>query len=327
MRFGGAIDRSTGARSWVVWLLAIGLTLLLFLSIGLSAGSVRPGDLLLRAMLPRQPIQQERLAFETVPQHTPGVSRVAPRTAPRTTPSARPAPRQAVPALVVPPSRTSARSDSGRSAAGQSRAQQPSASTPTGLAPPDARLTAPDARFAPPAEPLASPDRSAPASGVNATPPCSAPCVAGSRAGIATALRTLTPAERDSVLRALAASVPYLANRPNDSAGRAGDCAGCAGIPAPPSPSRMPTPLSTGIAIPLPGGGPSRAQRTRDSTVNAHVLPILARLKQRADSVLAARRRDSLAAAAKHRRDSLDAGGRQRQDSTSGTRPWRMSSP
>jgi hypothetical protein len=55
------------------------------------------------------------------------------------------------------------------------------------------------------------------------------------------------------------------------------------------------------IPIPLPGGGPSREQRQHDSTVNAHVLPILERLRRRADSVRAARRRDSLEAIAKQR--------------------------
>jgi len=136
---------------------------------------------------------------------------------------------------------------------------------------------------------------------------------------------TLTAAERDSVLQAISASVPYLAKRARDSAGRAGDCPGCAGIPAPPSPSHMPVPVKIGgISIPLPGGGPSPAQRKRDSTINAHTLPILDRLKQRADSMKAARRRDSLEAI--KRRDSLEAIQKQRRDSTSGVKPQHDSS-
>lgn len=79
----------------------------------------------------------------------------------------------------------------------------------------------------------------------------------------------------------------------------------------------MPVPVTIGgFSIPLPGGGPSRAQRKRDSTVNAHVLPILQRLRQRADSALAARRRDSLAALARQRRDSAAAAAARKGDSS-----------
>lgn len=52
------------------------------------------------------------------------------------------------------------------------------------------------------------------------------------------------------------------------------------------------------IALPLPFGGPSREQRQRDSAVNAVTSKRLARVRQRLDSVVAARRRsriDSLA--------------------------------
>jgi hypothetical protein len=87
----------------------------------------------------------------------------------------------------------------------------------------------------------------------------------------------------------------------------------------------MPVPVKIGgISIPLPGGGPSPAQRKRDSTINAHTLPILDRLKQRADSMKAARRRDSLEAI--KRRDSLEAIQKQRRDSTSGVKPQHDSS-
>lgn len=47
------------------------------------------------------------------------------------------------------------------------------------------------------------------------------------------------------------------------------------------------------IAVPLPFGGPSRAQRQRDSAVNAVTAKRLARVRQRLDSVVAARRRKS----------------------------------
>jgi hypothetical protein len=48
------------------------------------------------------------------------------------------------------------------------------------------------------------------------------------------------------------------------------------------------------IAVPLPFGGPSREQRQRDSAVNAVTAKRLSRVRQRLDSVVAARRRKSL---------------------------------
>jgi hypothetical protein len=49
-----------------------------------------------------------------------------------------------------------------------------------------------------------------------------------------------------------------------------------------------------GISAPLPFGGPSRARRQRDSAINATTAKRLARVRQRLDSVAAARRRRSL---------------------------------
>lgn len=52
------------------------------------------------------------------------------------------------------------------------------------------------------------------------------------------------------------------------------------------------------IPIPLPFGGPSRAQRERDRAIHAQTVEILARLQRRADSIVTARRQqlaDSLA--------------------------------
>lgn len=53
-----------------------------------------------------------------------------------------------------------------------------------------------------------------------------------------------------------------------------------------------PTPQG-GIRIdaPIPFGGPSRAQRKRDSTINAQTKAVLVRVRQRLDSIAAARRR------------------------------------
>jgi hypothetical protein len=56
--------------------------------------------------------------------------------------------------------------------------------------------------------------------------------------------------------------------------------------------------IKAGASIPvgLPFGGPSRKQRERDRVINAQTMAVLARIYKRADSVAAARRRDSLAA-------------------------------
>jgi hypothetical protein len=55
----------------------------------------------------------------------------------------------------------------------------------------------------------------------------------------------------------------------------------------------MPTTPRGGISIdaPLPFGGPSRAERKRDSTINAQTKAVLVRVRQRLDSIAAARRR------------------------------------
>ena len=70
-----------------------------------------------------------------------------------------------------------------------------------------------------------------------------------------------------------------------------------AGAPMPPS-------AHGGISIdaPIPFGGPSNAQRKRDSTINAQTKAVLVRVRQRLDSIAAARRHqaDSLAALEKH---------------------------
>jgi hypothetical protein len=50
----------------------------------------------------------------------------------------------------------------------------------------------------------------------------------------------------------------------------------------------------TSISVPLPFGGPSREQRQRDSAVNAVTAKRLERVRQRLDSVVAARRRSRM---------------------------------
>lgn len=94
----------------------------------------------------------------------------------------------------------------------------------------------------------------------------------------------LTQAERDVALRAQALAV---------IAARA------AGLPNPRAPMG-----GGGIAVPLPFGGPSRKQRERERAIFVQTMEITQRLRHRADSAEAARRRiraDSLAQA----RDSV----------------------
>lgn len=113
--------------------------------------------------------------------------------------------------------------------------------------------------------PLLLPDApTAPAYGGGATPP-------------STAVRIPTSGvDRDAQLRA------------QEMADRAARAAG------------VPVSARGGITIdaPIPFGGPSNAQRKRDSTINAQTKAVLVRVRQRLDSIAAARRRhaDSLAA-------------------------------
>lgn len=84
----------------------------------------------------------------------------------------------------------------------------------------------------------------------------------------------LTQAERDAQMRAQAL----------DAAAARG-----AGVPA--TFGAATGASGGGIAVPLPFGGPSRKQRERDRREYAEALKILARVNERADSIIAARRR------------------------------------
>jgi len=107
----------------------------------------------------------------------------------------------------------------------------------------------------------------------------SAPALAGGATPPGPTVRMPSSAvDRDAQLRA------------QEMADRAARAAG-----APMSPS-----AHGGISIdaPIPFGGPSNAQRKRDSAINAQTKAVLVRVRQRLDSIAAARRRqaDSLAA-------------------------------
>jgi hypothetical protein len=115
--------------------------------------------------------------------------------------------------------------------------------------------------------------------------PAPEPAYAGGAASTRATMHVLNSAvDRDAQLRA---------KESEDRAARA------AGAPLPITPRG-------GISIdaPLPFGGPSRAERKRDSTINAQTKAILVRVRQRLDSIAAARRRqraDSLGSDDKRR--------------------------
>src|SRR5690348_2046709 len=98
MFFRRTIDPTIDAGSWVATVLGVGLTLALFLSIGVSAGSVHPGDLLRRIVPREEPVRPERIVFETVPSPAPQARRAPPTELHRTPPSASAQVRPAQPA-------------------------------------------------------------------------------------------------------------------------------------------------------------------------------------------------------------------------------------
>ena len=264
MFFRRVLDPPAHDHSWVVWLLAAGVTLLLFLTLGLPTGNMRRGGLWWVSREQHVPSRRERIVYQRLPP--PAVTR-----APTAPPAVRRPARTPAHAPATAPRDARITPDSAKST--RAAARSPSTTSTTGLSRPDARLTRPT-------NPTSSPERSA-------SPACAVPCVDARGADARSLSHTLTPAERDSVLHALSNSVPELARE--KGGGNARDSSGVGGISLP---------------IGLPGGGPSRAQRRRDSVNNAHALVILRRLWARADSVREARRRDSLDAIAKQQRDS-----------------------
>ncbi len=104
---------------------------------------------------------------------------------------------------------------------------------------------------------------------------CVGPCDATTTVGIRSVGGTVSTSEqRDSVLHAMREGM-------RGAASSGGVRSGMGGV---------------SIAVGLPGGGPTRAQRKRDSTINADVVARLDRIRARADSVAKA---DSMARAGK----------------------------
>jgi hypothetical protein len=97
-------------------------------------------------------------------------------------------------------------------------------------------------------------------------------------AGVGIVFAPMSREERDSIARAVITA--------------AAAAGGSESHPA----STLP-PGTAGVSLPvgLPGGGPTRAQRERARVLDADVASRLARIRARADSIVAARRRDSVA--------------------------------
>ena len=257
--------------SWRVRALASALTLLMLVVVGLSIGVRLPTGEPPVERANEEPVPAEELVFVPVP-------------ASPTAPAAAPSPATAIETIV----RQRALPRAGGAAPGDtSSAALPA---PTTLFPPP--VTRDSARRVTGTAPAVPTPRA-----VFTPTPCPAPCLerggaprTAGGAGVLANGKTLPPlsrAERDSILRGIASAATRA--RRDGSSGPVG--------PVEPSPMGQP-PMQTGASIPigLPGGGPTRAQRKRDSTLNADVAARLARVKARADSIEAARR-DSLARA------------------------------
>ncbi|MDQ6831345.1 MAG: hypothetical protein M3081_20990 [Gemmatimonadota bacterium] len=112
-----------------------------------------------------------------------------------------------------------------------------------------------------------------PAAGRAPASSCVGPCDAGTTVGVRTAAKPEN--DRDATISAIADAMRAAAA----SSGR--PTSGMGGV---------------SLNVGLPGGGPSRAQRKRDSTINADVTARLDRIRARGDSVVKA---DSIARARK----------------------------
>jgi len=97
-------------------------------------------------------------------------------------------------------------------------------------------------------------------------------------AGVGIVFPPMTKAERDSIARGVIVAA-----------------AAAGGSESHPASSLPPGTAGVSLPVGLPGGGPTRAQRERARVLDADVSSRLARIRARADSVTAARRRDSVA--------------------------------
>ena len=251
-----ARERSWGARA-LATVLTLAMLVVIALPLGVGRGPVRPAT------------ESEADAAERAPEHLVFV----------------PVPYTAAPA---PTSPSAGAPDVTRNDARSAVGGRPGAS-PAAPADSSATVTPPPARADTSRASIPTPRA------VFTPAPCAIPCLErggaprtrGGRGVLANGVGegSLSQAERDSMLRE--------ASRTARGRGAGGGRVGAAGDPTPPGVPRQ----QTGISVPigLPGGGPTREQRKRDSTLNAEVSARLARVKARADSIAAAARRDSAA--------------------------------
>lgn len=123
---------------------------------------------------------------------------------------------------------------------------------------------------------------------------CAAPCAAPLTVGPRTGPAGLDSAGRAGRLRELGASVPELARE-------LGERVGGSAIAGPTDPGGPPAPGGVSIAVGLPGGGPTKAQRARDRKLHAANMAMMARVRARVDPAVA----DSLRADSLARADSV----------------------
>ena len=104
---------------------------------------------------------------------------------------------------------------------------------------------------------------------------------------------------------------PPMSREERDSIARAVITAAAAAGGSESHPASTLPPGTVGVSLPvgLPGGGPTRAQRERARVLDADVSSRLARIRARADSIAAARRRDSVARAMPRTDDKASAPG------------------
>lgn len=184
------------------------------------------------------------------------------------------------------------------------------ATPPTAPAAPTRRIPLPGARPAAPVAPIVRDTgavRSAPGSRIppppravlpgdriTFPPPAVGRAPDGVRAGVATGPVPLDSAGRAERLREISAGVAEAARR------RGGGTGGSMGVPEPTGDATRPRPVGgVSLAIGLPGGGPTAAERRRNREADANIQASLTRVRARLDSLKAdsVRRADSVRAA------------------------------
>lgn len=288
---------SWGATAGAVLATALALD---FLASGLTPPRARPEDAAApgRAAVERS----ERVDYARIaPGEAASAARAAPEPERRGSAAAPPVAAPASPAAPRPA--VAAPPDSLRRPPGGDRAPAAPAA-----APPPRTPVAGFAPFQPSVSIPAAPSRR---TGSGAASGCREPCADALTAGAWSLPAGLDSAGRADRLRELGASIPALAPERGDRV------AGAATTEVV-DPGGPPVMRGMSVSVPLPGGGPTRAQRERARRLDAENMAMMARVRARVDSAVAdSLRRDSISAAARARRGRLpppapaDPGGRE----------------